>query len=1120
MLIILVWTAIIVGSWGWAYYQVQIGGRQSARQEALSAFQKDLVYRLWNTGHGGVYVPITPQTQPNPYLRVPERDIETLSGQLMTLINPSYMTRQVHELGLEKYGTRSHITSLKPIRPKNAPDPWEKQALQSFEQGSKEAIAIASFEDGPYLRFMRPLVTAEKCLKCHAKQGYKSGDIRGGISVSVPMAPYLAQVHRYVMVLTIGHILIWCIGLIGIIQGAKRFEKYEEKVIKNKNRLEAIFSSIQSGVLVIDSESHVILEANPAACNLIGLSKDEIVGQVCHRFICPAQKGACPITDLGKTADNAERELIKFDRTRAYVLKTVVPIMIDDRPCLLESFVDITDRKRMELEMKNLLANLERQNLQLQKNEEALQTSEKKFRSMFDSFQDLYFRSNMKGIIELISPSVKPLAGYEVDELIGKSVLEIFVAVADRDELMAALLSAEKVSGHELKLKKQSGETAIISLNAQIVSDDSGNPIAIEGVIRDITGKIKAEEVLKERVDELDKTRYAMLNMIEDLEKARKDAEEATQAKSNFLANMSHEIRTPMNSILGFLELVLEDPSLTELQREHLTTAQISANGLLGLINDILDISKLESGKLTIEQRPFSVLRLMQEIHETMDIKAKEKGLAFKLDIPPSISGSFVGDPLRLRQITINLVGNAVKFTENGSVSLHIMPAEEEGQLHFVIEDTGIGIPADRLGQIFESFTQADTSTTRRFGGTGLGTTISRELVELMGGRIWADSEEGKGSTFHFTINLTPSDLVPEETDLFIVPGKTVLPGVRRGLRILLAEDVQANVDLAKIRLQQQSHDVTVAWNGREAVEAFQRGKIDVILMDVQMPEMSGIEATKRIRALEVGTGGHVPIIAITAGVMREETEKYLEVGMDAVVAKPIDFGKLFKTMESVVPEGAGQEVFEEGVDVSDSSKLELPPLDGVDIKKGIQTWQNPEAYAKALLGFSRDYGNAADELSSLIDQGDMDGAFRIAHALKGVVGNLSVTEVAEAAIHIDAALREKRLDDAKNQISTLAAALTTATDAIRQLEAVQDVEEMPKKEMDMPHLTELFIKMLAAFDQFSPYAIQPFLSELKEYLSQDQLSPIVAHVERFDFDGAIQETAKLAETLRIDLEG
>ncbi|MBL7205710.1 MAG: response regulator [Desulfobacteraceae bacterium] len=705
------------------------------------------------------------------------------------------------------------------------------------------------------------------------------------------------------------------------------------------------------------------------------------------------------------------------------------------------------------------------------------------------------FEVTADGRITYANPSALSLAGLSEKRVYGVHIAQLFPD-QDGKRMRVALdrlgdVPVAMADDSPLELNHRQVSISILPLN------DETSSAAV--ILTDITKRKQVEKTLT---------------------KAKDVSEAASQTKSEFLANMSHEIRTPMNTILGFLELVLEDPSLPEIQRKHLATAQISANGLLGLINDILDVSKLESGKLTIEQHPFSLSRLMQEIHETMNIRAREKGLDLQLDIQPSLSGSFIGDPLRLRQIIINLVGNAIKFTQKGSVFILIMPAEEKDQLHFMIEDTGVGIPANRLSHIFEPFTQADASTTRQFGGTGLGTTISRELVELMGGRIWAESEEGKGSTFHFSINMPPTDQVPEEADLFIVPSKAVLPGSRRGFRILLAEDVEANVELAKIRLEQQDHEVTVAWNGREAVEAFVQGEFDLIIMDIQMPEMDGIEATKRIRALESDTGGHVPIIAMTASVMREETAGYLAVGMDAVVAKPVNFNRLSKAMEDVVPEDVGEMVSEVEKNTGAPSGLGLPALDGVDIKKGIQTWQNPEVYAKALSGFSRDYGNAAVELSRFINEDDMDSAHRIAHALKGVAGNLSVTEVADAAIHIDAALREKRIDDVKELLSTLAAALDTAIVSIRRLEGVQDDEEMPKKEMDVAHLKELFIKMLAAFDEFSPNAIEPFLSELKAYLSQDQLNPVVNHMERFDFDGAKQETVKIAKMLKVDLEG
>lgn len=609
---------------------------------------------------------------------------------------------------------------------------------------------------------------------------------------------------------------------------------------------------------------------------------------------------------------------------------------------------------------------------------------------------------------------------------------------------------------------------------------------------------------------------------------AKKQAESASLAKSSFLANMSHEIRTPMNSILGFLELVLEDPSLSAHLRKHLTTAHHSASGLLGLINDILDISKLETGKLTIAQRPFNLLQLIQEVIETIDIKVREKGLELTVDFHPSVSRSVICDPLRLRQILINLVGNAVKFTEKGGVAIRIMPAEDEDQLHFMIEDTGIGIPADQVSLIFEPFAQADTSTTRRFGGTGLGTTIAKELVELMGGRIWVESEKSKGSTFHFTLNIPPTDQVPEDTGLFIIPGKAVLPSNRRGFRVLLVEDVEANVDLAKIRLEQQGHKVTVAWNGLEALEAFEPGVFDVILMDIQMPMMGGLEATERIRVIEGGGQPHVPIIAMTAAVMREEKEEYLNVGMDAVVSKPIDFNKLLRTMEATISDEAGEinsdeagEINEEvQEDVYNPSKFQMPPIDGVDVQKGLQNWRNPEAYIKGLRLFLRDYGNAVTDLSRFIEKGDLDSARRLAHTLKGVAGNLSLTQVTEAVAPVHAALRVGRVDDSKDRLSILAEALNTAVHSIQGLKAPKVMEEESTKEKDKSHLTKLFMKMLPAFDLYNPSAIEPFLTELEAYLPQEQLLPIVNRMDRFDMDAAREETFHLLKKLHIGLEG
>ncbi|MFC1877380.1 response regulator [Thermodesulfobacteriota bacterium] len=644
------------------------------------------------------------------------------------------------------------------------------------------------------------------------------------------------------------------------------------------------------------------------------------------------------------------------------------------------------------------------------------------------------------------------------------------------------------------------------------------------GGIDYITKPFQFEEVIA-RV----KTHLKLRQYQKQLLEAKKEAEKITQVKSEFLANMSHEIRTPMNAVLGFLELVLEDSSLRELHRQHLSTAHLSAVQLLGLINDILDLSKLESGKMIVQQRPFNLSMLMQGICETLDIKAREKDLELRLDIHPSLSESFIGDPLRIRQIVVNLVGNAIKFTEQGNVITRIMPADQEGQLYFVIEDTGIGMPPDKVTQIFEPFVQTDSSPTRQFEGTGLGTSISRRLVELMGGRIWAESEEGKGSTFHFKINMAPTDQIPEDNDLFIVPGKAVLPSTRRHFRILLAEDNEANVDLAKYRLEQQGHGITVAWNGREAVEAFIDEKIDVILMDIQMPEMGGVEATKRIRTLEADKGGHVPIIAMTASVMKEETEKYLEVGIDAIVAKPTNFNKVFKVMEALVPEGVGEVFVEDTKDVDskipDLESQELLPddLTGINIKDALNRVAGNRGLLKKLLRkFSLRQRNVIEEIESAITSKDRETAIRLAHTLKGTSGNLGAQELHKAAANLETAIKagKKELKSLISHVSDNLQVVFSSIGALGQIKAEEfTAATVSVDAVDISKGVPLLDELKTLLEEDSTDAVRK-LYQIKEAFKgsavQGELDTMEESLGGYDFEQALEVLSKVRKQLCI----
>ncbi len=407
---------------------------------------------------------------------------------------------------------------------------------------------------------------------------------------------------------------------------------------------------------------------------------------------------------------------------------------------------------------------------------------------------------------------------------------------------------------------------------------------------------------------------------------AKEKAEGAARIKSEFLANMSHEIRTPMNGVIGMISLVL-DGCTDAAQREHLRVAHDAAQSLITILNDILDLSKVEAGKMTLETINVELESFVRDAVRVFEITIREKGLALSVSVAPQCPRIVSTDPVRLRQILVNLVGNAVKFTRAGSVGISVHPADgrttgDTSMLRFEVSDTGIGIPTSKLGSIFEAFTQADGSHTRRFGGTGLGLTITRRLVDLMGGRLWVTSEVGRGSSFFVDLPLagSPQPAGPAGTtvpaavaarpkgapdgDPRATPDGTRTAAPCPSLRVLVAEDNAINQKVISAMLSRQGWTVTLAVNGREAVRRFQDDSFDLILMDIQMPEMDGMEAARLIRQQEQTRGGSaapVPIIALTANAAFLQREEYLAGGMDEVLTKPINLRNLLEAIGAVL---------------------------------------------------------------------------------------------------------------------------------------------------------------------------------------------------------------------------
>ncbi len=751
---------------------------------------------------------------------------------------------------------------------------------------------------------------------------------------------------------------------------------------------ETFFDSQGSGVFVSDSTTGGIVETNSTALLMLEMPATAVIGKLCSYFLKSAKnKPLMP-------SNEAVQGNLKIYGGR------IIPVIISTTGCsigkhkgIIHSFIKLP--KISEEETSEKIRTDEYPDSTEQYNSDLY--SEKKIKTITESIKDAIIMMNDKKNISFVNSAACRMLGYTVDEMMGEDLHQLIAPRQYLDSFNNGYKTFRNtgegvVIGRTIEIEARRKNGNVFPVELSISATKLDNTWHAIGIIRDITERRDVERKIVE---------------------ASEAAENASRTKSEFLANMSHEIRTPLNSIIGTTEL-MADTELNDEQRKYVEIMHSSGNSLLALVNDILDISRIKAGRIVLETILFNIRDTLRKVIDTFKLRAEKKELTLSCEISDDVPAYLKGDPDRLMQIIVNLVGNSIKFTESGSIKVFVEKTRISGSkaiIKFSVVDSGIGIPASKLESIFNSFTQADTSVTRKFGGTGLGLTISKKLVRLMNGEISVDSQVEQGSTFSFTAEF---DIHHESTDEKKIGTASKVKNkaeekTLNNLSILLVDDSPDNRFLVKAFLRKEPCLIIEAKNGSEAVEKFLQKYWDIILMDMQMPVMDGYTATKRIREIENENGlEHTPIVALTANSINTEIKKCLDAGCDIHLAKPVSKNALIRLVGELT--GKIESDNDKHDDPSDS-----PESDGDRIRVVV----DPELM-ELIPGYISNLQDDIGKLRNLLNKHEYRDIERCGHNMKGSGAGYGFTEITKIGAFLEKAGKSQSIRKIEEGIDKL----------------------------------------------------------------------------------------------------